>query len=163
VSIRRLRVRRVGRSKPRQEGTTMRVMVLVKATERSEAGTTANEEQLAEMMKYNEELAKAGVMLGGDGLRPSSHAARVEFTGDKRKVVDGPFSETKELVAGYWLWQVKTMDEAIEWAKRCPNPTGDQGTLELRQVHEPEDFGDAYTPEIQRQEARIRASMSDRS
>ncbi|NED94299.1 YciI family protein [Phytoactinopolyspora alkaliphila] len=134
----------------------MRVMVLVKASASSEAGQLPTEEQLAEMMRYNEELAKAGVILAGDGLHPSSKAARVTFAGERRTVVDGPFSETKELVAGYWLWQVRSMDEAIEWAKRCPNPHGDHGELEIRPVFEAEDFGDEFTPELREIDTRIR-------
>nr|WP_240760161.1 YciI family protein [Phytoactinopolyspora endophytica] len=133
-------------------------MVFVKATEDSEAGTMPSEEMLTAMMKYNEELVKAGVMLAGDGLHPSSKGARVEFAGDKRSVVDGPFAETKELVAGYWLWQVKSVDEAIEWARRCPNPTGEDGTLEIRPVFEPEDFGDELTPELREKWASIEAA-----
>lgn len=135
----------------------MRVMVLVKASASSEAGEMPTEEQLTEMMRYNEELAKAGVILAGDGLHPSSKAARVRFSGESRTVVDGPFSETKELVAGYWLWQVRSMDEAIEWAKRCPNPHGDHGELEIRPVFEAEDFGAEFTPELREIDVRIRA------
>jgi hypothetical protein len=123
----------------------MRVMVLVKATEESEAGVMPSAELLTAMARYNEELAKAGVLLAGDGLHPSSKAARVEFAGSKRTVVDGPFSETKELIAGYWLWQVKSMDEAIEWARRCPNPHADGGVLEIRQVFEAEDFAESFS------------------
>lgn len=135
----------------------MRVMVMVKATQDSEAGVMPNEELLAAMMKYNEELAKAGVLLDGDGLHPSSKGARVRFEGGgTRTVVDGPFAETKELVAGYWLWQVKSMDEAIEWVKRCPDD-GNGGEIEIRPVFEAEDFGDEFTPEIQEMDTRIRA------
>jgi len=118
----------------------MRVMVMVKATEDSEAGVMPGEELLTEMGKFNEELTKAGVMLAGDGLHPSSKGARVRFSGTDRKVVDGPFAETKELVAGYWVWEVKSMDEAIEWAKRCPNPMNEDSDLELRPLFEAEDF-----------------------
>ena len=118
----------------------MRVMVLVKATEESEAGVMPSEELLTEMGNYNEELVKAGVMLAGDGLHPSSKGARVHFSGTERKVVDGPFAETKELVAGYWVWEVKSMDEAIEWAKRCPNPMNEDSDLELRPLYEAEEF-----------------------
>ena len=118
----------------------MRVMVLVKATEESEAGVMPSEELLTEMGNYNEELVKAGVMLAGDGLHPSSKGARVHFSGTERKVVDGPFAETKELVAGYWVWEVKSMDEAIEWAKRCPNPMNEDSDLELRPLYEVEEF-----------------------
>jgi hypothetical protein len=134
----------------------MRVMVLVKATEQSEAGQMPSQELLADMMKFNEELVKAGVMLAGDGLHPSSKGVRVALSGDERKVIDGPFAETKELVAGYWMWQVKSFDEAIEWAKRVPNTDGADGELELRPVFEPDDFGDALTPELREQEERLR-------
>ena len=136
----------------------MRVMVMVKATKESEAGEMPSQELLTEMGKFNEELVKAGVMLAGEGLHPSSKGVRVRFSGDKRTVTDGPFAETKELVAGYWLWQVRSMDEAIEWAKRCPNPMTDGGELEIRQVFEAEDFGDEFTPELREQEERLRAS-----
>jgi len=137
----------------------MRVMVLVKASRDSEAGVMPSQELLTEMGKYNEELVKAGVMLGGEGLHPSSKAARIRFSGKKRTVIDGPFAETKELVAGYWVWQVRSMDEAIEWAKRCPNPTGEESELEIRPVFEAEDFGAEFTPELREQEARIRAQI----
>ena len=135
----------------------MRVMVFVKANEDTEAGVLPEERLLTEMMKYNEELVNAGIMLAGDGLQASSKGARVRFSGEKRSVVDGPFAETKELVAGYWLWQVDSLDEAIEWAKRCPNPTGDEGVLEVRPLFEAEDFGDEFTPELREQEQRLRA------
>jgi hypothetical protein len=131
-------------------------MVQVKANEDTEAGTMPSEQELAEMGAYNEELVKAGIMLGGEGLHPSSKGARIQFSGDKRDVVDGPFTETKELVAGYWLWQVRDFDEAIEWAKRCPNPTGAESVLELRPVFEAEDFGEEYTPELQERDQRLR-------
>jgi hypothetical protein len=134
----------------------MRVMVLVKANADSEAGVLPSEELLTEMMAFNEELVKAGVMLAGDGLHPSSKGARVAFSGTERKVIDGPFAETKELIAGYWLWQVKSLDEAIEWGKRVPNPTGEEGTIEIRPVFEPDDFGDNLTPEVREQERRLR-------
>ena len=134
----------------------MRVMVLVKATADSEAGVLPSEELLTEMMAFNEELVKAGVMLGGEGLHPSSKGARVAFSGSDRKVIDGPFAETKELIAGYWLLQVKSLDEAIEWVKRVPNPTGEEGTIEIRPVFEPDDFGDNLTPEVREQERRLR-------
>jgi hypothetical protein len=134
-------------------------MVLVKASKDSEAGAMPSQELLTEMGKYNEELVKAGVMLGGEGLHPSSKAARIRFSGKKRTVIDGPFAETKELVAGYWLWQVRSLDEAIEWAKRCPNPTGEESELEIRPVFEAEDFGAEFTPELREQEARIRAQI----
>jgi hypothetical protein len=134
----------------------MRVMVLVKATAETEAGVMPSTELIAEMMKYNEELVNAGIMEAGEGLHPSSKAARVRFSGDKRTVVDGPFAETKELVAGYWLWKVKSMEEAIELVKRCPNPTGAESVIEIRPVFEAEDFGAEFTPELQEQEARMR-------
>ncbi len=140
----------------------MRVMVLVKANEESESGVLPSEEMLAAMGSYNEELVKAGIMLAGEGLHPSAKGARIQFSGDSRTVVDGPFTETKELVAGFWLWQVKSMDEAIEWAKRCPNPTGEQSVLEIRPVFEAEDFGPALTPELREQEERLRAETADR-
>jgi hypothetical protein len=139
----------------------MRVMVMIKASGDSEAGVLPDEQMLAEMQKYNEELVKAGVMLAGDGLHPSSRGAKVRFSGSQRTVVDGPFTETKELIAGYWLWQVKSLDEAIEWARRCPNPTGAEGELEIRQVFEAEDFGEAYTPELQEKDARLRAELGE--
>jgi hypothetical protein len=136
----------------------MRVMVFVKANDESEAGVMPSEELLAEMMKYNEELVKAGVMLGGEGLHPSSKGVRIKFSGDNRTVVDGPFTETKELVAGYWLWEVKSLDEAIEWVKRCPSdPSGVESEIEIRPVFEMEDFGEAATPELREQEQRLRA------
>jgi hypothetical protein len=140
----------------------MRVMVLVKATKDSEAGVMPSQELLTEMGKFNEELVKAGVMLAGEGLHPSSKGARVHFSGDKRTVTDGPFAETKELVAGYWLWQVRSMDEAVEWAKRCPNPMEEGGVLEIRPVFEAEDFGEEFTPELREQEERLRAEIADR-
>ena len=135
----------------------MRVMVLIKATEQSEAGEMPSQELLEQMTAFNEELVRAGVMLAGDGLHPSSKGARVEFSGSERKVIDGPFAETKELLAGYWVWQVKSIDEAIEWAKRIPNPTGEQGVVEIRPVFEADDFGDEFTPELREREARLRA------
>jgi hypothetical protein len=135
----------------------MRVMVLIKANEQSEAGELPGQELLEQMTAYNEELVKAGVMLGGDGLHPSSKGVRVEFSGSDRKVIDGPFAETKELLAGYWVWQVKSMDEAIEWAKRIPNPTGEHSVVEIRPVFEAEDFGDALTPELREREEQLRA------
>jgi hypothetical protein len=134
----------------------MRVMVLVKATEESEAGQMPSQELLTEMGAFNEELVKAGVMLAGEGLHPSSKGVRVAFSGAERKVIDGPFAETKELLAGYWLWQVKSLDEAIEWAKRIPNPTGEEGVVEIRPVFETDDFGDALTPELREQDQRLR-------
>ena len=138
----------------------MRVMVMVKATPSSEAGEMPSTELLAAMTTYNEELVKAGVLLAGDGLWPSSKGARVRFSGTKRTVIDGPFSETKELVAGYWLWEVKSMDEAIEWVKRCPNPMNEQSEIEIRPVFEADDFGEAFTPELREQEERIRAQAA---
>jgi hypothetical protein len=132
-------------------------MVLVKADKNTEAGALPDEKLLTEMGKFNEELAKAGVLLAGEGLHPSSKGARVHFSGSKRTVIDGPFAETKELVAGYWLWKVKSKEDAIEWVKRCPNPTGAEAEIEIRQVFEAEDFGPAFTPELREQEARLRA------
>ena len=134
----------------------MRFMVIVKASPDSEAGVLPSTELLAEMGRYNEELVKAGVMLAGEGLHPSSKGARIRFSGDKRTVIDGPFAETKELVAGFWLFQVKSKEECIEWVKRCPNPMpGTEAEIEIRQVHEAEDFGEAFTPELREQEKRI--------
>lgn len=134
----------------------MRVMVLVKADEKSEAGEMPSEQLIADMTAYNEALVNAGIMVDGDGLKPSSAGVRVHFSGDKRSVTDGPFAETKELLAGYWIWQVESMDEAVEWAKRCPNPMGEESVLELRPLIEAEDFGEAFTPELQEQEAKLR-------
>ena len=134
-----------------------RFMVMVKATKESEAGEMPSQELLAAMGRYNEELVKAGVMLEGEGLAPSSQGARVRFSGTDRSVIDGPFAETKELVAGYWLWQCKSLDEAVEWAKRCPNPMEEDSDIEIRQVFEVEDFGDELTPELRESEERIRA------
>jgi len=135
----------------------MRFMVMVKATKDSEAGVMPSEKLLAEMMKFNEELVKAGVLLAGDGLHPSSTGARVRFSGAKRTVIDGPFAETKELLAGYWLWQVNSMEEAIGWVKRCPNPHEGESEIEIRRVFEAEDFGEALTPELKQAEERLRA------
>jgi len=135
-------------------------MIIVKATKDSEAGIMPSEKLLAEMGKFNEELAKAGVLLAGDGLHPSSKGARVRFSGSKRTVIDGPFSETKELIAGFWLWEVKSKEEAIEWVKRCPNPHNVDSEIEIRQVFEAEDFGADFTPELREQEARIRAQAA---
>jgi hypothetical protein len=134
----------------------MRVMVLIKATEDSEAGVMPSQELLTQMGNFNEELVKAGVMLAGEGLHPSSKGARVAFSGSDRKVIDGPFAETRELLAGYWVWQVKSLDEAIEWAKRIPNPYDGDGVVEIRPVFEVDDFGDELTPELREQEARLR-------
>jgi hypothetical protein len=135
-------------------------MVLVKATKATEAGEMPSEQQLTEMGKFNEELVNAGIILAGEGLHPSSKAARVRLSGTKRTVIDGPFSETKELVAGFWLWQVKSMAEAIEWVKRCPNPTGDESEIEIRPVFEADDFGPALTPELRAQEERLRSQSA---
>jgi len=135
----------------------MRFMVLVKADKNTEAGALPDEKLLTEMGKFNEELAKAGVLLAGEGLHPSSKGARVRFSGAKRTVIDGPFAETKELIAGFWLWKVNSKEEAIEWVKRCPNPTGAEAEIEIRQVFEAEDFGPAFTPELREQEERLRA------
>ena len=133
----------------------MRVMVMVKATKESEAGEMPSTEMLTAMGKYNEELVKAGIMLGGDGLHPSSKGARVRFSGKKRTITDGPFAETKELIAGYWIWQVRSLDEAIEWVKRCPNPMEGDSDIEIRQVFEADDFGEEFTPELREQEKRV--------
>lgn len=140
----------------------MRVMVLVKATKKSESGVMPSEKLLADMGKFNEELVKAGVMLAGEGLHPSSKGKRVRFSGGKRTVVDGPFAETKELVAGYWIWQVKSMDEALEWIRRCPDPMpGEESEIEIRPVFEVEDFGE-MTPELREREARTRAQIEQK-
>ena len=138
----------------------MRFMVMVKATKESEAGVMPKPQLLADMMKFNEELVKAGVMEAGEGVQPSSKGVRVKFSGAKRTVVDGPFAETKELVAGFWLWQVRSMDEALEWARRCPNPHAGESEIELRPVFEAEDFGAALTPELAAQEARLRDQIA---
>src|SRR5829696_1959522 len=138
----------------------MRFMVLVKADKNSEAGVMPSEELLTAMGKYNDELVKAGVMLAGEGLHPSSKGARVKFSGTKRTVVDGPFAEAKELIAGFWLIQVKSKEEAIEWVKRCPNPMEGESEIEIRQVFEAEDFGPEYTPELREQEERQRAEIA---
>jgi len=140
----------------------MRVMVLVKANKDSEAGVLPDEKLLTEMANYNEELVKAGILLAGEGLQASSKGARVRFSGDKRTVIDGPFAEAKELIAGFWLWQVKSMEEAIEWVKRCPNPTGVESEIEIRQVFEAEDFGSEFTPELRDQEERLRNQVAAR-
>ena len=140
----------------------MRFMILVKATKDSEAGAMPSEQLLTEMGTYNEELVKAGILLAGEGLHPSSKGTRVTFSGTTRTLIDGPFAETKELIAGYWLWQVKSKDEAIAWVKRCPNPAGDgkEGEIEIRQVFSPEDFGAEFTPELRKQEERVRAQAA---
>lgn len=141
----------------------MRVMVIVKATEDSEAGVMPSEQLLTEMGAYNEALVQAGIMLDGEGLHPSSKGARVRFSGPSRTVVDGPFAETKELIAGFWLWQVRSMDEAIEWVKRCPNPMLGDSEIEIRPVFEAEDFGAEFTPELREQEDRLRARLQAQS
>jgi hypothetical protein len=142
----------------------MRFMVIVKATKNSEAGALPTKELLAEMGAFNEELSKAGVMLAGEGLQPSSKGARVKFSGSKRTVVDGPFPETKELVAGFWMWKVKSKQEAIEWVKRCPHPMpGEDAEIEIRQVFEAEDFGEEFTPEMRKQEELLRAKVEKRA
>jgi hypothetical protein len=138
-------------------------MVLVKADPASEAGEMPSEQILTEMGRYNEALVNAGIMLAGEGLHPSSKGARVYFSGEKRTVVDGPFTEAKELIAGFWLWQVKSMEEAVEWARRCPNPTGQAGELEIRPVFEADDFGAGLTPELREQEERLRAQVEDKT
>src|SRR5215218_8460552 len=140
----------------------MRFMILVKADKDSEAGVLPNEQLLTAMSKYNDELVKAGVMLAGEGLHPSSKGARVKFSGEKRTVIDGPFTEAKELIAGFWIWQVNSKEEAIEWVKRCPNPMGVESEIEIRQVFESEDFGAEFTPELREQEQRQRAQMAAR-
>ena len=138
----------------------MRVMVIVKASKDSEAGIMPSQKLLTDMGKFNEKLVKAGVMLAGEGLHPSSKGKRVRFSGDKRTIVDGPFTETKELIAGFWLWQVRSMEEALEWVKRCPSPHEGGGELEIRPVFEAEDFGAEFTPELREQESRLRAEMA---
>lgn len=140
----------------------MRCLVIVKATKDSEAGVMPSEKLLTEMGKFNEELVKAGVMLAGEGLHPSSKGKRVRFSGATRTVIDGPFAETKELVAGFWLWQVRSMDEAVEWLKRCPNPHDETAEVEIRPIFEAEDFGAALTPELREQEDRLRAQVANR-
>jgi hypothetical protein len=138
----------------------MRFMIIVKATKESEAGVLPNEALLAAMGKYNEELVKAGIMQAGEGLQPSSKGARVKFSGGKRTVVDGPFAETKELIAGFWMWKCKSKEEAIEWVKKCPNPMpGEESEIEIRQVFEAEDFGAEFTPELRAQEERLRETL----
>ena len=140
----------------------MRVMVIVKASPESEAGELPSTALLAAMGKFNEELVKAGVMLAGEGLHPSSKGKRIRFSGTKRSVTDGPFAETKELIAGFWLWQVRSIEEAVEWARRCPNPMEGGGELEIRPVFEAEDFGVEFTPELREQEERLRAQIKER-
>jgi hypothetical protein len=138
----------------------MRVLVIVKATTDSEAGVMPSEQLLADMGRFNEELVKAGILLAGEGLHPSAKGARVRFSGASRTVIDGPFAETKELIAGFWLWQVRSMDEAIEWGRRCPNPHPEDCEIEIRPVFEAEDFGEALTPELRAQEERLRAEVA---
>jgi len=133
----------------------MKFMILVKATHESEAGVMPSEQELTEMMKFNEELSKAGILLAGEGLQPSSKGARVTFSGDNRSVTDGPFAETKELVAGYWIWECKSKEEAIEWVKRCPNPMLSDSEIEIRQIFEADDFGEAFTPELREKVTQI--------
>jgi hypothetical protein len=140
----------------------MRVMVIVKATEESEAGVMPSEQLLTEMGAFNEELVKAGVMLAGEGLKPSAAGARVRFSGSQRTVIDGPFAETKELIAGFWIWEVASLDEAIAWVKRCPNPMEGESEIEIRPVFEAEDFGAEFTPELREQEERLRAQIAAR-
>ncbi|MGO4675345.1 YciI family protein [Bosea sp. 2YAB26] len=141
----------------------MRFMIIVKATLDSEAGIMPSEELLTAMGAYNEQLVKAGIMLAGDGLHPSSKGARIRFSGAKRAVVDGPFAETKELIAGFWIWQCKSMEEAVEWVKRCPNPMTGDSEIEIRRIFEAEDFGEAFTPELREQEERIRAEAAKKA
>jgi hypothetical protein len=140
----------------------MRFMIIVKASKDSEAGVMPSQQLLAEMGKFNEELVKAGVMLAGEGLQASSKGARVKFSGSKRTVIDGPFAETKELIAGFWIWQVKSKEEAIEWVKRCPNPHNEDSEIEIRQIFEAEDFGAEFTPELREQEERLRAQVAEK-
>ena len=137
----------------------MRVMVFVKATKESEAGVMPSEQLLTEMMKFNEDLVKAGIMQAGEGLHPSSRGKRIRFSGDKRTVIDGPFAETKELVAGYWLWKVNSMEEAVEWVKRCPNPMPGESEIEIRPIFEAEDFGPELTPELREKEEQLRRKV----
>ena len=138
----------------------MRFMVLVKASKESEAGVMPSEELLRDMGNFNEELVKAGIMLAGEGLHPSSKGARVRFSGDKRTVIDGPFAETKELVAGFWIWKCNSLEEAIDWVKRCPNPMQEESDIEIRQIFEAEDFGAEFTPELRAQEERLQSQAA---
>jgi hypothetical protein len=163
LSISARLVRRIGRkANPNPGGIPMRVMVLVKATAESEAGQLPGTELLEAMTRYNEELAKAGILLAGEGLQPSSKGARVRFKGSERSVVDGPFTETKELIAGFWLWEVRSMEEAIEWVKRCPNPMEGESQIEIRRVFEAEDFGENLTPELREADERLRGQAEAR-
>lgn len=139
----------------------MKVMVLIKASKDSEAGVMPTEQLLSDMMSYNQALLDAGIMLGGDGLHPSAKGVRVRFSGSNRTVTHGPFSETSELLAGYWLWKVKSMEEAVDWVKRCPNPMLEDSEIEIRPLFEPDDFGEAFTPELRQQEAHMRAGLGD--
>ncbi|PXX44079.1 YciI family protein [Undibacterium pigrum] len=141
----------------------MKFLIMVKATKDSEAGVMPSEEMLAEMGKFNEELANAGVLLSGEGLHPSSKGVRVGFSGSKRSVIKGPFSTTSELVAGFWIWQLPSIEQAIEWVKRCPNPMPGDSEIEIRQLFDSEDFGEAYTPELREQEARVRKIVEDKN
>lgn len=142
----------------------MRFMVIIKATKDSEAGTLPSQELIEAMGKYNEELISAGIMLAGDGLQPSIKGARVRFSGDERTVTEGPFAETEQLVSGFWLWQVESKEEAIEWVKRCPHPMpGSDAEIEIREIYEAEDFGDAFTPELREQEERMRQALASRT
>jgi hypothetical protein len=145
-----------------KEDNSMRVMVIVKASQESEAGAMPDQKMLTEMGAFNEELVKAGIMLAGEGLHSSAKGKRVRFSGSRRTVVDGPFAETKELIAGFWVWKVKSMDEAVEWVKRCPNPHPSESEIEIRQIFETEDFGPELTPELREQEDRMRAQLSER-
>jgi hypothetical protein len=138
----------------------MRVMVIVKASKESEAGVLPDKELLTQMTKYNEQLVKAGIMLAADGLQPTSKGKRVRFSGDKRTVIDGPFTETKELIAGYWLWQVRSMEEAVEWLKRCPNPHHEETEVEIRPVFEAGDFGENFSPELRERDQRLREQIA---
>jgi hypothetical protein len=138
----------------------MRFIVMIKATADSEAGVMPTEAEFAEMGRFNEELVKAGVMVSGEGLHPSAKGARVHFSGDQRRVIDGPFAETKELVAGFWIWQCASLQEAIDWAKRCPNPMRGDSEIEIRRIYEAEDFGEAFTPELREMEDRLREQVA---
>ncbi len=140
----------------------MKFMVIVKADKDSEAGVMPSEQLLSEMTKYNEELVAAGIMLAGEGLHSSAKGKRIRFSGTSRTVIDGPFAETKELIAGFWIWKCSSMDEAVTWAKKCPNPMGGESELEIRQVFEAEDFGDAYTPELREKEEKMRQHMESK-
>ena len=141
----------------------MRVMVIVKATEESESGVMPSEKLLSDMTKFNEELVNAGIMLAGEGLHPSSKAKRIRFSGAKRTVIDGPFPETKELIAGYWIWKVNSIDEAVEWVKRCPNPMNVDSDIDIRPIFEATDFGEELTPELQKLQERLRSKMEEQA